>query len=285
MEKIAIITDSTCGVPDEYLKKYSNIEVMRLKIIYGKDEFTDGIDITPDEVYTRLLAGEVPTTSMPSVQDAMDVMEKLSNEGYTHVIGMFISSGLSGTMNSFRIAANQFEDKLKAFIYDSKMISMAVGLIVMEAARLIEENKSYEEVIKAIPVMKKNMTMYFSVDTLEYLIKGGRVGKVSGAIGQMLNLKPIITMDDEDGKYTTASKIRGSKKALSEMIKLGTEALDKGKSKVVVMTGTMKDEAVKLLDAFKEHKNATFNYLGAFTPVIGVHAGPKIIAFAIMNEE
>ena len=285
MEKIAIITDSTCGVPDEYLKKYSNIEVMRLKIIYGKDEFTDGIDITADEVYTRLLAGEVPTTSMPSVQDAVDVMEKLSNEGYTHVIGMFISSGLSGTMNSFRIAANQFEDKLKAFIYDSKMISMAVGLIVMEAARLIEENKSYEEVIKAIPVMKKNMTMYFSVDTLEYLIKGGRVGKVSGAIGQMLNLKPIITMDDEDGKYVTASKVRGSKKALSEMIKLGTEALDKGKSKVVVMTGTMKDEAVKLLDVFKEHKNATLNYLGAFTPVIGVHAGPKIIAFAIMNEE
>ena len=285
MEKIAIITDSTCGVPDEYLKKYKNIEVMRLKIIYGENEFIDGLNITPDEVYERLEKNEIPTTSMPSVQDAVDVMEKLANEGHPHIIGMFISSGLSGTMNSFRIAASQFEDKLTSFIFDSKMISMAVGFLVMESARLIDEGASFEEVCKEIPKMKERMTMYFTVDTLEYLIKGGRVGKVSGTIGQMLNLKPIITMDDSDGKYTTASKVRGSNKALSELIKLGTEALDRGKSKVVVMTGTMKEEAEKLLDAFKAHKNTTFDYMGTFTPVIGVHSGPKIIAFAVMNEE
>ncbi|MGL5066345.1 MAG: DegV family protein [Sarcina sp.] len=285
MEKIAIITDSTCGVPDEYLKKYKNIEVMRLKIIYGENEFIDGLNIKPMEVYQRLSNNEIPTTSMPSVQDAVDLMERLAQEGYTHVIGMFISSGLSGTMNSFRIAANQFEDRLTSFIFDSKMISMAVGFLVIETARLIEEGKSYDEICKEIPKMKNRVTMYFSVDTLEYLIKGGRVGKVSGAIGQMLNLKPIITMDDEDGKYRTASKVRGSKKALSELIKLGTEALDKGKSKVAVMTGTMQEEAGKLLEAFRNHKNTTFDYMGMFTPVIGVHAGPKIIAFAVMNEE
>ncbi|MGL4760911.1 MAG: DegV family protein [Sarcina sp.] len=285
MEKIAIITDSTCGVPDEYLKKYKNIEVMRLKIIYGENEFIDGLNIKPMEVYQRLSNNEIPTTSMPSVQDAVDLMERLAQEGYTHVIGMFISSGLSGTMNSFRIAANQFEDRLTSFIFDSKMISMAVGFLVIETARLIEEGKSYNEICKEIPKMKNRVTMYFSVDTLEYLIKGGRVGKVSGAIGQMLNLKPIITMDDEDGKYRTASKVRGSKKALSELIKLGTEALDKGKSKVAVMTGTMQEEAGKLLEAFRNHKNTTFDYMGMFTPVIGVHAGPKIIAFAVMNEE
>ncbi|WP_297519980.1 DegV family protein [uncultured Clostridium sp.] len=285
MEKIAIITDSTCGVPDEYLKKYKNIEVMRLKIIYGKDEFVDGLDIQPSEVYERLENNEIPTTSMPSVQDAVDAMERLADEGYTHVIGMFISAGLSGTMNSFRIAANQFDDRLKSFIFDSKMISMAVGFLVMETARLVEEGMSYDNICNEIPKMKERMTMYFTVDTLEYLIKGGRVGKVSGAIGQMLNLKPIITMDDEDGKYTTASKVRGSKKALSELIKIGTEALDKGKSKVAVMTGTMQGEANKLMDAFREHKNTTFEYMGMFTPVIGVHSGPKIIAFAVMNEK
>ena len=285
MEKIAIITDSTCGVPDEYLEKYSNIEVMRLKIIYGENEFVDGLNITPEEVYEKLEKGEIPTTSMPSVQDAVDVMEKLKNQGYTHVIGMFISSGLSGTMNSFRIAADQFEGKLKSFIFDSKMISMAVGFLIIEIAKLIEEGVSFDDICKEIPKMKERVTMYFSVDTLEYLIKGGRIGKVSGTIGQMLKLKPIITMDDEDGKYTTASKVRGSKKALSELIKLGTEALDKGKSKVAVMTGTMQEEAEKLLEAFKAHKNTTFDYIGTFTPVIGVHSGPRIIAFAVMNEE
>lgn len=282
MEKIAIITDSTCGVPDEYLEKY-NIEVMRLKIIYGEKEYVDGVDIQPTEVYDRLDT-EVPTTSMPSVQDAVNLMEDLISRGYTHVIGLFISAGLSGTMNSFRIAADQFEDKLTSFIYDSKMISMAVGLTVIEAGKMIDEGKSFDYICEEIPKIKNRISLYFTVDTLEYLIKGGRVGKVSGTIGQMLNLKPIITMDD-DGMYTTFSKVRGSKKALSELMRLGTDLLDKGKSKVVVMTGTMKEEAEKLMDYFKGHKNTTFTYKGIFTPVIGVHAGPKIVAFAIMNEE
>lgn len=282
MEKIAIITDSTCGVPDEYLKKY-NIEVMRLKIIYGENEYVDGIDIQPSEVYDRL-STEVPTTSMPSVQDAVDLMENLVSRGYTHVIGLFISAGLSGTMNSFRIAANQFEDKLTSFIYDSKMISMAVGLTVIEAGKMIDEGKSFDFICNEIPKIKNKISLYFTVDTLEYLIKGGRIGRVSGTIGQMLNLKPIITMDD-DGMYTTFSKVRGSKKALSELMRLGTDLLDKGKSKVVVMTGTMKEEAEKLMDYFKEHKNTTFTYKGIFTPVIGVHAGPRIVAIAVMSED
>ncbi|MGL4741441.1 MAG: DegV family protein [Sarcina sp.] len=285
MEKIAIITDSTCGVPEEYLEKYPNIEVMRLKIIYGEEEYTDGIDIKPGQVYARLANKEIPTTSMPSVQDAVNLIEKLIEDGYTHVIGLFISSGLSGTMNSFRIATNQFEDKIKAFVFDSKMISLAVGFIVMESARLIDEGMSFDNICKEIPKMKERTTMYFSVDTLEYLIKGGRIGKVSGTIGQILNLKPIITMDDTDGKYTTAAKVRGSKKALSELVKLGIEALDKGKAKVAVMTGTMQEEATKMLDIFKAHKNTTLAYNGLFTPVIGVHSGPRIIAFAILNEE
>lgn len=282
MEKIAIITDSTCGVPDEYLEKY-NIEVMRLKIIYGENEYVDGIDIQPAEVYDRL-STEVPTTSMPSVQDAVDLMENLVSRGYTHVIGLFISAGLSGTMNSFRIAANQFEDKLTSFIYDSKMISMAVGLAVIEVGKMIDEGKSFDFICNEIPKVKNKISLYFTVDTLEYLIKGGRIGRVSGTIGQMLNLKPIITMDD-DGMYTTFSKVRGSKKALSELMRLGTDLLDKGKSKVVVMTGTMKEEAEKLMDYFKEHKNTTFTHKGIFTPVIGVHAGPRIVAIAVMSED
>lgn len=285
MEKIAIITDSTCGVQNEYLEKYSNIKVMRLKLIYGENEFVDGIDIQPSEVYERLFNGEIPTTSMPAVQDAADLMEELIKEGYTHVIGMFISSGLSGTMNSFRIAANQFEDKLTAFVFDTKMIALAVGLLVIESARKIAEGKSFDEICEEIPKMKERTTLAFTVDTLEYLIKGGRIGKVSGTIGQILNLKPIITMDDEDGKYVTISKVRGSKKAISELAKIATEALDKGKSKVAVMTGTMHEEAKKLLDTLKEHKNADFTCMGEFTPVIGVHSGPKIVAFVVLNEE
>ena len=243
MEKIALITDSTCGLPDEYIEKY-NIRVARLKIIYKSAEYIDGITITANEVYSRLNE-ELPTTSMPSVQDICDIYETLLNEGYTHVIAMPISSGLSGTINSFRIAASEYEDKITSFVFDTKILSMAVGLSVIEIGKMIESGKDFKYICTAIPKLREDTSMYFTVDTLEYLIKGGRIGKVTGSVGQLLNLKPIITMD-EDGKYTNHSKVRGSKKAFNTLLDLATNILDQGKGKVIIMTGTMQEEAKKL---------------------------------------
>lgn len=282
MEKIAIVTDSTCGVPEDFVKA-NDIKVLRLKIIYKDRECLDGIDIMPEEVFQNL-DKEVPTTSTPSVQQSNEVIEELIKEGYTHVIGLFISSGLSGTMNSFRIAAENYEDQIKSYVFDSKMISMAVGLCVMEASELIKEGKSFDYICNEIPEMKERVTLCFTVDTLEYLIKGGRIGKVAGTIGQILNLKPIINMDDE-GMYATCAKARGSKQALNKVITIGEEALEKGKSKVVIMTGTMYEEAEKLKEAFEKNPNTESIYMGTFTPVIGIHSGPRIVAIAIMKEK
>ncbi|MGL5617149.1 MAG: DegV family protein [Sarcina sp.] len=282
MEKIAIVTDSTCGVPEDFVKA-NDIKVLRLKIIYKDRECLDGIDIMPEEVFQNL-DKEVPTTSTPSVQQSNEVIEELIKEGYTHVIGLFISSGLSGTMNSFRIAAENYEDQIKSYVFDTKMISMAVGLCVMEASELIKEGKSFDYICNEIPKMKERITLCFTVDTLEYLIKGGRIGKVAGTIGQILNLKPIINMDDE-GMYATCAKARGSKQALNKVIAIGEEALEKGKSKVVVMTGTMYEEAEKLKEAFEKNPNTESVYMGTFTPVIGIHSGPRIVAIAIMKEK
>ena len=281
MEKIALITDSTCGLPQEYVNKY-NVHILSLKIIYKAKEFIDGVDITAEEVYSRI-SEELPTTSMPSVDDATTLFEKLINEGYTHAIVLPISSGLSGTINSFRLAAEQFEDDINTFIYDTKILSMAVGLSVIEVGKMIEAKKSFSEICTEIPKLREKTSMFFTVDTLEYLIKGGRIGKVSGSIGELLNLKPIITMDD-DGKYTTFSKVRGTKQTIKKMIKLGLEILDKGKGKVIIMTGTMNDEAEVLKEAFANHINTTFMHVGAITPVVGIHSGPRLLAFAILEE-
>ena len=173
MEKIALITDSTCGLPLEYIEKY-NVHVARLKIIYKTAEYIDGITITANDVYSRLNK-ELPTTSMPSVQDICDIYETLLNEGYTHVIAMPISSGLSGTINSFRIAASEYEDKITSFVFDTKILSMAVGLSVIEIGKMIENGKDFEYICTAIPKLREDTSMYFTVDTLEYLIKGGRI--------------------------------------------------------------------------------------------------------------
>lgn len=281
MEKIALITDSTCGLPKEYIDQY-NVHVVRLKIIYKNAEYIDGINITPDEVYSKL-EEELPTTSMPSVQDVSDLYEKLISEGYTHAIAMPISSGLSGTINSFRLASLEYTDKITSFIFDTKILSMAVGLSVIEIGKMINEGKNFDYICNIIPKLRENTHMYFTVDTLEYLIKGGRIGKVTGGVGQILNLKPIIKMDDE-GKYTNHSKVRGSKKAFNEIVKLATNILDKSKGKVIIMTGTMHEEAEKLKNILESHKNTEFIHCGIITPAVGIHSGPRLLAVAILTE-
>lgn len=280
MNKIALITDSTCGLPKEYIKKY-NVKVASLKILYKEKEFIDGINITPEEVYSRL-PEELPTTSMPSVNDVSVLYEELVKEGYTHAIVLPISSGLSGTINSFRLASENFQS-INTFIFDTKILSMAVGLIVIEVGKMIQENKSFEYICDKIPKIRENMWLYFTVDTLEYLIKGGRIGKVTGQIGKMLNLKPIITMD-EDGRYTTFTKVRGSKQAFKKLYSLASDILDKGKGKVIIMTGTMHEEAEKLKEILAQHKNTTFMYKGTLTPAVGIHSGPRLLAVAVMKE-
>lgn len=281
MNKIALITDSTCGLPRTCIDKY-NIHTAHLKIIYKNQEYIDGLNIAPEEVYYKL-DEEIPTTSMPSVQDVCNLYEQLLEEGYTHAIALPISSGLSGTINSFRLAAEQYSNKITSFVFDTKILSMAVGLMAIEVGKMIQDGKDFDYICNALPKLREKLTLYFTVDTLEYLIKGGRIGKVSGSIGQLLNFKPIITMSEEGG-YTTHAKTRGSKQAFNNLLSLANGILDKGKGKVVVMTGTMHEEAKKFTDALKNHKNATSIYSGIITPVVGIHSGPKILAFAILEE-
>lgn len=281
MEKIALITDSTCGVPQEYIDKY-NVNVLRLSIIYKDKEYIDGVDITPEEVYLRL-DKEVPTTSMPSVQAVSDLFDNLVEEGYTHAVVLPISSGLSGTLNNIRMVAEQYEDKIKSFIFDTKSISMGSGILVVEAGKMISEGKSFNYICEMIPKLRSKTSIYFIVDTLEYLIKGGRIGKVAGSIGELLHLKPIITMDDE-GKYTTFSKVRGTKKTLNKLVRLATEILDKGKGKVLIITGTMTEEAEKVKEIFEKHPNTTFLHVGTMTPVVGVHSGPRLLGIGVLEE-
>lgn len=281
MNKIALITDSTCGLPKEYVNEF-NVHIVNLKIIYKNAEYIDGINITADEVYSRI-EEELPTTSMPSVNDVCDLYDNLIKDGYTHAIVLPISSGLSGTINSFRLASEQYDDKITTFLFDTKILSMAVGLIVIEVGKLIKAGKSFEEICATIPKLRDKLNMYFTVDTLEYLIKGGRIGKVTGGIGEILNLKPIITMD-EDGRYTNVTKVRGSKQAFNKLVKLATEILDRGKGKVIIMTGTMKEEAESMKKILESHPNTTFMYCGTITPAVGIHSGPRLLAVAVMEE-
>lgn len=281
MEKIALITDSSCGLFEDYLNEY-DIHLLRLKIIYKDREYTEGIDITSEDVYKNL-ENELPTTSMPSVSDTNNLLNELLKKGYTHVIALPISSGLSGTINSIRLACESFEGTLESFIFDTKLVSMANGLFVIEVAKLIKEGKSFAEICNLIPKIREKTNIYFTVDTLEYLIKGGRIGRLSGNIGELLNLKPIIVMNDE-GKYSSISKVRGTKQAIKKLINIGEKALSKGKCSITVSCGTMLDEAKMLQEAFSKNLNANMIHSKTISSVIGIHSGPKAFGFAIIEE-
>ena len=277
MQKIALITDSACDLDLNTLKE-NNINLLPLRIIYSNGDYRDRIDISPQEVYDNL-EKEVPKTSLPSAQETEDILNKLEQEGYTHVICISISSGLSGSFNALRLALED-HPKLTSFVYDSKILAYPQGEIVLEVAKLIKEGKSFEEIVKEIPEIRKRVIGYFTINTLEYLKKGGRIGRLAGTVGELLNLKPIITTD-EDGVYYNVAKVRGRKQSLSKMTELLKGYLAKGKCEVAVLHAGCEDEAIKYMNSLKDLTNVVSIKIAEISPALGIHGGPGLIGFSV----
>lgn len=208
MQKIAIITDSCADIPQELIQKY-DIHVLPL-IIRTADgrEYRDGVDITAAQVY-ELLKTEVPKTSLPSSDDALALFQRLRDEGYTHAIAIMLSSGLSGTANMMRIVAQQVPE-LETAVLDSLSGSIGCGINALEAAAAVERGESFTAITARLPSLLENTHVFFSVDTLEYLMKGGRIGKITALAGTVLNIKPIVSFMP-DGQLGSVEKVRGEK--------------------------------------------------------------------------
>lgn len=278
MDKIALITDSACDLNSDFVKK-NNINILPLKIIFSDREYDDGINITSKMLYDAL-PNEIPKTSLPSVEKFTLALEKVKNEGYTHAIIITISSGLSGTYNSARLASQNVSG-IETFVFDSMTLTMSEGAMVIEAVNLIKEGKSFNEVVDILPTFRNKIDVFFTIDTLEYLIKGGRVGKVSGTIADALNLKPIITVGD-DGVYHTVCKIRGIKQSISRLANLLKSYLENNKCKVWILDGNAPDKATMLYNAIKDFPNLMECTLGGeIGPALGVHTGPGLVGFIV----
>ena len=277
MQKIALITDSACDLDLNTLRE-NNINLLPLRIIYSNGDYRDRIDISPQEVYDNL-EKEVPKTSLPSAQETEEILSKLEQEGYTHVIYISISSGLSGSFNAIRLALED-HPKLTSFVYDSKILAYPQGEIVLEVSKLIKEGKSYEEIIKEIPEIRKRVIGYFTINTLEYLKRGGRIGRLAGTVGELLNLKPIITTD-EDGVYYNVAKVRGRKQSLSKMTELLKGYLAKSKCEIAVLHAGCEDEAIKYMNSLKDLTNVISIKIAEISPALGIHGGPGLIGFSV----
>lgn len=278
MEKIVLITDSASDIGLELLEK-NNIKMLPFRIIYSDKEYEDRIDITPQMMYDRLNS-EIPKTSLPSIEKISDVLKNTVEEGYTHAIVITISAAFSGTYNAVRLVSEGFPE-LKTFVFDSKTLTMAEGAIVLEAAELIKQGKSFKEITEYLPKLRENIDLFFTIDTLEYLQKGGRIGRVAGTIGEFLNLKPIITVAD-DGTYRTAAKARGSNQAVSKLTDIFKSYLEKGKYKAWILDGNGLDKVQKLYEAIKDLPNVIeCTVAGTIGPALGVNTGPGLVGLAI----
>jgi DegV family protein with EDD domain len=281
LSRIALITDTTGDLPESTIQKY-NIHVLPFRIIYKDREYKDKYEITPEEVYGNL-ENEVPTSSFPALEDMENLFSKLEEEGYTHVIAVVLSSGLSGIYNGMKVASENFPN-LTTHICDSQSISLGEGALAEEVAKLIAEGKDFDYIVNEIPSIKKRIHLFFVVGTLEYLKRGGRIGKVSGTIAEMLNIKPIISVDNEDGKYFTFDKVRGRKQSLNRLVEIGTKFLDEKKCRIYLMHGDSEAEAKKVFDILKQHPNAAESVLGGcISPVSGVHSGPGLVGLVVVE--
>lgn len=278
MEKIAIITDSASDVSVELLKEY-NITLLPFRVFYKDKEYADRIELTPDMMYERL-EEEIPKTSLPSTELIISTLDRLVEEGYTHAIFITISAALSGTFNAIRLICDDYA-KLETFVFDSMTLTMAEGAMVLEAAKLAKQGKSFKEICEILPTYRDKIDLFFTIDTLEYLQKGGRIGRVAGAVGQLLNLKPIITVAD-DGKYTVSAKARGSKQAISKLENICKGYLEKSKYKIWVLEGHAKEKVHALVEEINKMPNVVeCTYAGTIGPALGVNTGPGLVGFAL----
>lgn len=279
--KIAILVDSGTDVPREYLEKYP-IYVAPLKIIYQDREYNDRLEITPQEVYARL-EEEVPRTSLPDSGLVNGLFDQIVSDGFEQVLVISISSRLSGTFNFLRVLSESYQGLAFHFV-DTRNIGIGAGLQVILAAQLIAAGEPIESVLLKLEASIKNSRTYFCLDTLEYLIKGGRIGKVMAVVGQMLSIRPVISCNEE-GVYVTVAKARGAAQAVEKAIALAVkQASSQVKFAISVAHGSAVDRAGAVMRILKERlPNAAMFLMTDISPALSVHTGPGLIGIAVQS--
>lgn len=279
-KEFAILVDSCCDVPEEYLKNYP-IYVIPLRINYKNASFKDRVEISPETIYKNM-EEEVPTTSLPAFDDVNEIFERIIQDGYTKIIAINISSNLSGTYNMVRLVSNEYTSKgIQFYHLDTKNIAIASGMYAISAAKHLKEGNSYEDTINLLTEEYGNSKVFFCVETLEYLRKGGRIGRVASLLGSVLDIRPIITCG-EDGTYCIAGKERGKKRCVNKAVDLITEFVSTAKDAEIAI---MYSGQVTGLDKIKEQIKSTLPHCkiqirGQISPVLGVHVGPGLIGIA-----
>jgi DegV family protein with EDD domain len=268
---VRVVTDSACDLPDDLIER-DGIEVVPLTIRFGKEELVDRKELSTDEFWRRLADSDVlPETSAPSAGAFEAAFRRMIADGATGIICINLSSKLSATMQSAQVAAQAVEADCPVVVVDSLMVSMGLGSLCLTAARRAADGDSLDSIVANVTDRRNRSKLYGALDTLEFLKKGGRVGNARALLGSMLAIKPVLEV--RDGEVEEAGKVRTRSKALRLLV----DRVKQGPfENLAVLHGNAPDldELLDLLEPLAPQDEIVVGQIG---PVIGTHAGPRVI--------
>ena len=274
-ENTAIVLDSTADFP-EAPERFANWRVVPLYVRFGDESFRDYVDLEPHDFYERLRRAErPPTTSQPTPADFLTVYEELS--GYERVLSIHLSRRLSGTYESAERAASEAGERVRTI--DSETASAATAMLALAVQRRLERGTTDEEIDELVARFRREAGLIFTVDTLEYLAKGGRIGKAAAMAGQLLHIKPILTL--AEGEVLPLKKVRGAQKAYREFERAFSEATTDGAGLRVGIAHAEAPDRLEALRAMAQNvrPQAEIELATTLGPVVGTHAGPGTVGF------
>ena len=284
--KVAIVTDTLACIPREQVEKYG-IEAVPVELIFGDKVYRDGIDMSPSEFYTRLRqAKKLPTTSGSLPGPFLEAYRKAGRRA-SSILCITISAKLSGMFNSAQLAMEMAKEALPNVVIevlDCGTAAAAQGLVVLAAARAAALGKSLTEVIETAKSVMQRVNLFAALDTLHYLVKGGRVPKAAALVGSLLQIKPIFTITD--GEAHPVVNARTNPGAMKRLLKLMGQKIVKGQPlHVAVMHADALDRAIGLKNQISSQFDCAELFITEFTPVMGVHTGPGVIGVAFYSGE
>lgn len=275
--KTAIITDSSAYLSDDIRNK-NNVFVLDVPVFIAGETYIEGKNLTVQAFYDKMaVTEELPKTSQPSISDLVTLLEKLQADGYTHVIGLFLSSGISGFWQNIQYLKDEFQD-LTLFFPDTLITSAPLGYMVEMAYNMIKTNAQFDFITSELTEIIDQTTAFIIVDDLDHLVKGGRLSNGAATIGNLLNIKPILRFDEE-GKIVVYEKIRTSKKAFKRLYKILAENTKDRDYKVYVIHSNIPEKAHEVAE---ELTSKGFDVsIASFGAVIGTHLGEGALGFGM----
>ena len=276
--KLAVITDSSAFLQAETLRK-EDLFVLDIPVNIDGQEYVEGVNLTAQEFYEKMArSSELPKTSQPSIAKLDEILSSLKEKGYTHVLGLFLSSGISGFHQNIQYMTDEFEGLTIAFP-DTRITSAPLGFMVESVFQWVKQGDDFESILDKVTEQIENTSAFIMVDDLNHLVKGGRLSNGAAILGNLLSIKPILYFNDQ-GVIEVYEKVRTEKKATKRLVEIVKEVTSNGNYQITVIHGNAPQKAADLRQLLLDSGVATDVEIATFGSVIGTHLGEGSIALA-----